>query len=159
MRKMIISIVSLLIVVPSLARVDALATKTALMQQLQLSLDMNINNMNLPENLLAKLPVTTAIEEITPSFLSAWTQVTFLACDRAIQTNRIQYLSDENEVKEWIKSFTAKSWGVEATNDEVEEIYQAGYGLKHNTSRHQMSFSCSMVLSSPKVYVVSSEGE
>ena len=160
MKKLLIIFVALVATVPASAKVAGIASEVALLQQLQLSLGLNIDQMDLPQSLLDKLPVTTAIEEIKPSFLSSWTQITYLGCSEAIRRNRLDTQTEPEKTREWIREFATTAWGMSPTDKEVEEAYEAGFfaGSKEAAER-KTAITCALILSSPKVYVVTTEGQ
>lgn len=134
------------------AEILGVSTKTQLLQQLSLSLKISVTEMSLPATVLDKLPNSGLVDEIKPSFLTAWTQVTFLGCARAIALGKIKITSHQPEALAWIQSLASGAWGKEPTAAEVEEIYLSsfnGNGKKEQTH----SLACSMVMSSPHVYL------
>ena len=137
------------------ADVTGVSSKISLLQQLQINLGITVQQMRLPEQVVSKLPVTNDLEEVRPSFLAAWTQTTFLACKRSIQSNKIPQLEKEEEIKNWIKNMTISSWGEEASKTETDELFSATFTKNPDeTPIHKMSLLCSLILSSPKVYFI-----
>jgi len=137
------------------AEVTGVSSKTSLLQQLQISLDISVAQMGLPENVTSKLPLTNELDQVKPSFLAAWTQSSFLACKRAIERNKIPQLEEEAKIKEWIGEMALTSWGSEASKQEVQSFYEAAFtNNPDETPVHKMSLLCSLILSSPKVYFI-----
>ena len=152
-----ILLVSMIMMIASVsqAEVTGVASKASLLQQLQISLDITVQQMRLPEQVVSKLPLTNDLEEIKPSFLAAWTQTSFLACKRAVQANKIPTLEKQDEIENWIKSMTAASWGAEASTAEAKELYSATFTNNiDETPVHKMSLLCALIMSSPKVYFI-----
>lgn len=137
------------------ANITGVSSKTSLLQQLQISLNIPVNQMRIPETLVSKFPVGNELTEIKPSFLAAWTQATFISCKRAIERNQVPQLENATDIKKWIETFTAASWGMKANATETQDLYAATFTNNQNeTPIHKMSLLCSMIMSSPKVYLI-----
>ncbi len=155
MRKVFLTTFCIFMMSSVQAEITGVSSKTSLLQQLQISLNIPINQMRIPETLVSKFPVTNELTEIKPSFLAAWTQATFVSCKRAIERNQIPQLENPTEIKKWIETFSTTSWGMKANADETQSLYGAAFTNNENeTPIHKMSLLCSLIMSSPKVYLI-----
>jgi hypothetical protein len=134
------------------AKIQGIATRAALLSQLQLSLGVNIQDLNLPTSLVAKLPVKNEIEEIKTSFLNSWTQITYLACSATSTEKNVNDFT--KNPKSWIRIFAKKTWAVEPNDKEVDDIYQIVNGLNDESLSNKYILTCSLILSSPRVYII-----
>ena len=138
-----------------LASVIGVAPRAALLQQLQLGLEIKLKDYNLPSYLTTKLPTGNRPELMTSTFMSAWTQLTYSVCKQAVVKGQVPpNLSTPDSIKKWLTKISVNSWSTPSQANEIQTAYDAGFnsantGLPQNV---RLALSCSYVLSSPNVY-------
>lgn len=136
----------------SYAKIVGVSSKIQLLQQLSLSLNVPVADMNIPSSLIDKLPNTTQIEEVTTTFLTAWTQITYIGCSKAMSNGKMNLTLNESTAKKWITQLSESTWGAAPLAEDVNLIFQSTLANKVNDKQAHV-LACSMILSSPKSFL------
>lgn len=131
------------------AKIEGVVTRFQLLAQLQTHLE--IDTLDLwPISLIQKLPITNDYDELKPSFYSAWTQISFLACQRALEKKTISFpKADTNSMKKWITTFSSQVWSAEPLPKEIEDILASA-----TSSSQPITLACTSIFSSPKTFLI-----
>ncbi|MCX6123658.1 MAG: hypothetical protein NTV34_02750 [Proteobacteria bacterium] len=141
----------------SFASVVGVSSRVALLQQLQFGLEIKLKDYDLPAYLTSKLPSGTQPELITSTFLSAWTQLTYMVCQQAIAKSQVPTnLTTPDAIKKWLTKIASKSWTKQSQQSEIGAAYEAGFNSVNSTlpQTSRLALSCSFILSSPNFYAI-----
>ena len=141
----------------ALADVVGVSSKAALLQQLQIGLEIRLKDYDLPTYLTSKLPAGTSPELITSTFLSAWTQLTFSVCQQAIAKGQVPpNLSSQGPIEKWLIKIASRSWYRPSQSTDIQAAYDAGFNSANSNlpQSTRLALSCSFVFSSPNVYTI-----
>ncbi len=141
----------------ALARIKGISTRNQLLQQLQISLNTNIADLNLPQTLVSKLPLANDLTLVKASFFSAWRQITFNACSDALAVGNISIdLNDRQSFARDLENLSLTSWGESIQDHETQFFWEiaANQSGTEDSIINRKSLVCSSLLSSPKVYLI-----